>query len=50
MKDSQVRLTNIECEKCGGTIIEVPHWEYDGVTANGSYEPYYECINGCEQE
>lgn len=26
----------------------VEHYEFDGVTDSGSYEPYWECVNGCE--
>lgn len=35
------------CPTCGEPLILVEHYEYDGVTPNGSYEPYYECINKC---
>ena len=35
------------CQVCGEPLTYVPHYEYDGVTENGSFEPYYECVNGC---
>ena len=37
------------CKNCNSKLIFVNHYEYDGVTENGSHEPYYECINGCEE-
>lgn len=40
----------IPCKKCGFSLTKVDHYEYDGVTPGGSYEPYYECVNWCEQD
>lgn len=34
--------------KCGGDIIKIDHYEPDGVTKCGSYEPFFECVFGCE--
>lgn len=38
------------CPVCGELLKKVEHWEYDGITEYGSYEPYYDCINKCEEE
>ena len=38
---------NNPCKNCNNQLIIIPHYECDGVTENGSYEPYYECVNGC---
>jgi len=35
------------CQVCNEPLIYVEHFEYDGVTPNGSFEPYFECPNGC---
>lgn len=35
------------CRVCGEPLIFVPHYEHDGVTEHGSYEPYWECPSGC---
>ena len=34
------------CEVCNQPIVRVPHEEYDGDL--GSIEPYWECVQGCE--
>lgn len=38
---------NRPCGNCESQMILIPHYEPDGVTENGSYEPYFECVNGC---
>lgn len=40
---------SIICENCGEEMIKIDHYEYDGVTENGSYEPYWECPNNCDE-
>lgn len=35
------------CENCGELLIYIEHYEMDGVTEQGSFEPYWECLNGC---
>lgn len=37
------------CQVCGAEKILVDHYEYDGVTAGGSYEPYYVCPFSCNE-
>ena len=34
------------CPSCGFPMPIIPHVEYDGDL--GSPEPYYECVQGCE--
>jgi len=34
------------CEVCDQPMIRVPHIEYDG--EDGSPEPYWECVAGCD--
>jgi hypothetical protein len=34
------------CEVCGELLIYIEHWEFDG-SEQGSFEPYWECLNGC---
>ena len=36
------------CTSCKKPLTYVDHYEYDGVTEHGSYEPYWECANGCD--
>ena len=36
------------CQNCGAELYKVEHWEDDG--EDGSYEPYYDCPNGCSQD
>ena len=35
------------CHQCFKPLIKVEHYEYDGVSEYGSYEPYWKCENGC---
>lgn len=37
------------CTVCGLPMIYIDHIEYDG-TEYGSSEPYFECINNCNQK
>jgi uncharacterized protein with PIN domain len=38
------------CHACESELIKVDHYEYDGgITEAGSYEPYWECPNGCTE-
>jgi hypothetical protein len=46
MKDDN--MTERICTHCGLSLIYVDHYEYDGVTENGSHEPYWECPDGCD--
>lgn len=34
------------CEVCGELLIYIEHYEFDG-SEQGSFEPYWECLNGC---
>ena len=36
-----------QCEVCSNPLVFVPHREYNGEDG-GSFEPYWECSNGCE--
>lgn len=51
MKDVKMNksnpLQNRFCQVCNEPLIFVPHYEYDGVTEHGSFEPYWECPRGC---
>jgi len=42
-----LKMQNKTCQNCEEELIFVPHYEYDGVTEHGSYEPYWECPAGC---
>ena len=39
MKDTK------NCQNCELELEHISHYEYDG--GNGSYEPYYQCPDGC---
>jgi len=41
-------MLKLTCKKCGEKLIRVEHYEWDGISENGSYEPYYECVNNCD--
>lgn len=47
MQKNNSRHQNKFCQVCTEPLIYVEHYEYDGVTPCGNYEPYWECPNGC---
>lgn len=48
MNDERTTATQIPCPSCGDNLIRIEHYEYDGVTEHGSFEPWLECPNGDE--